>query len=236
MDLLNINTVSELNSALSSQRTATRQALLELDAVHGQLFSIESEEKDEMRVARILLDKEVRLLERYSSRPSLREFQLPYMQGFAKEGGTFGTVAIVGEVILQNICAIESRFARVHRFILMLILREIDDPSAEVVDLIDVVLRFMRIELKQELDTLPEPERQRLLRGLMRPLVEATILVLQQYRIVESPDNQGWRLTAMGRRVMLHLFDAQKFIEHIAETHLRLQQAGDATGQQTVPK
>jgi hypothetical protein len=226
MDFLNLQTVDDIKAALATQRTVTRQVLLELDGIGERELTRISSEAEDLRIANAIRAKEVRLLERYSSRPSLREFSLPHIRGIAKDGGTFGVAAIVGEVILGNVRAIEGRFSRVHRLILMLLLREIDNPSAVETDLVDFLLRFMRIELNESAQDIVGEDRHQLLRGLMRPLVEVMILVMQEYALLESPDNKGFRLTAMGRRVMLHLFDAQKFIESVAEAHHRLQQDG----------
>ena len=234
MDFLNLRTVNDLNTALHRQRTTTRQVLLELDSIGERLLPQSTTEEEELKIANEIRNREVRLLERYSARPSLREFQLPYMKGVANEGGTFGVAAIVGEVLLGNIRAIETRFARVHRSMLMLLMREIDNPKSEHHDLIDFILKFMRIDLREGAVGISEGERQRVLRGLLRPLVEVMILVMQEYGILESLDNKGFRLTAMGRRVMLHLFDAQKFIDEVARTHQRLQQEGNAVPKEVV--
>jgi hypothetical protein len=150
------------------------------------------------------------------------------MQGFAKDGGTFGVSAIVGECILANVRGIDPRFVKAHRHLLMLILREIDNPTNGASDLVAVALKFMRIHLDEDKAPQTEEERARVLYGLMRPLVEIFLLVLEEYSVLESHENQGWTLTAIGRRVMLHLFDAEKFIEHVAEVHKNLQQSGEA--------
>ena len=42
--------------------------------------------------------------------------------------------------------------------------------------------------------------------------------------MVESPDAHGYRLTPMGKRVFLHLFDVQKFIDTISTAHVRLRE------------
>ena len=59
---------------------------------------------------------------------------------------------------------------------------------------------------------------------LIRPLAEAMITVAQHYQLVEAQGDEGYVITSFGRRVMLHLFSAQQFIEAVSEAHVRLQQ------------
>jgi hypothetical protein len=224
-DFLHIHSVNELNQALSRQRALTRQALIELDAISERLLprSLNHASELEMEAAWLGFKREeVRLLAYYAGLPTLTEFErTPGLSGLAKPGGTFGLAALVGEVVLSIILSIEPRFARVHRLVMMLLLKELDSPTPATEDLVDTVLRFMRIELKDA--TLSESDRQALLRGLVRPLIDAMLMATEEYKMVESPDHQGYILTHLGQRTMLHMFDSQRFIETISEAHARLQ-------------
>lgn len=224
MDFLSLRSAQELNTAVSRQRVITRRVLLELDRLAESLVPQEMNEEDETEIAGKLRLGEVRLLKKYSALPTLRELQIqPHLRGVSGEEGTFGVAAIVGEVLLSSIRAIEPRFSRVHRLLLMLLMREIDNPEQEEADIIGIALRFMRIELKAELNGISEDERQRLLRALLRPLVETMILVMQEYGLVEWVEERGYRLTPVGKRVMMHLYDVQVFIDTVARAHIGLQ-------------
>jgi hypothetical protein len=227
-DFLHVHTINELNQALSRQRAITRQTLVELDDLSERLLprSLVESSDPEMEAAWTGLKMaEVALLARYASLPTLTEFDLtPGLSGLAKEGGTFGVAALMGEVVLSVVAATEPRFARVHRLVMMVLLKELDSPTPSDRDLVDTVLRFMRIELKESVKSLTEAERQALLRGLIRPLVDAMLMTTEQYGLAERPDQQGYILTTLGRRTLLHMFDSQRFIETITEAHARLRQ------------
>lgn len=229
-DFLHVRTVNELNQALSRQRALTRQALVELDAISERMLPRSLAEASELEMEEAWLAfkrEEIRLLERYAGMPTLTEFeQMPGLTGLAKEGGTFGVAALVGEVVLSIILSLEPQFARIHRLVLMLLLRELDSPTPADEDLVDTVLRFVTIELKDS-DTLGEATHHALRRGIVRPMVEAMLMATEEYAMVESPDHHGFILTSLGKRTMLHMFDSQRFVEAITAAHRRLQKPKD---------
>jgi hypothetical protein len=227
-DLLTIRSIPELQDALSQQRAFTRKVLEELDTLGAQLPD-EASPEEEIKVAAELKAQEYRLLARYSELPTLTEFQqLPALRGMSNAGGTFGVAAVVGEVLLSTVRGITPGFVRLHRVIMLLLLKEMDDPALADSDLVDPVVRFMRLQMHESLSKLGEEERSKLVHETVRPLVQAMLLVLHEYGVVEIPDANGYRLTPVGKRVFMHLFDVQKFIDAVSAAHIRLQGAPSA--------
>ena len=228
-DLLTIRSIPELQDALSQQRTFTRKVLEELDTLGAQLPD-EASPEEEIKVAAELKAREYHLLARYSELPTLTEFQqLPALRGMSYAGGTFGVAAVVGEVLLSTVRGIAPGFVRLHRIIMLLLLKEMDDPTSADSDLVDPVVRFMRLQMHESLSKLGEEERSKLVHETVRPLVQAMLLVLYEYGVVEIPDANGYRLTPVGKRVFLHLFDVQRFIDAVSAAHIRLQGASSVS-------
>ncbi len=223
-DLLTIQSVQELNHALSHQRASTRRALSELDSIGESLIPKEVPETDEVELAAKLRDREIQLLAQYAKLPTLGELQTSPELRDLLMSGTFSVAAIVGEVLLASVRGIEPNFARMHRHIMLLLLKELDDPTASEVNLVEPVLRFMRLELSDTLKGLQDEERRKLVQGMMRPLVHAMLTVMTEYRLVESPDAHGYILTELGKRTFLHLVSVQQFIDAVTAAHRALQQ------------
>ncbi len=221
--LFAIRTLSELNHLLHQQRSMTRQATSELDDIIKNVCTPENHE-DEEYIASITMQREFELLERYAVLPTLTEHERNvHLRDAMQPGATFAVAAIVGNVILSHLRAMANVLPRVHRMLLMLMLSEFDKPVSEDIDLVETFVRSMKIELRESLGSISEEERHKLLTAMLRPLAEAMVLVTNQYRMIENIEGEGWAITPVGQRVMMHLFDAQRFIESIGDAHRRFQ-------------
>ena len=115
-------------------------------------------------------------------------------------------------------------FVDAHRLLLMVMLAEFDKPASDDIDLVQTFSRAIKVTLdEKKTGDLPPAERQRLLRGMLSKVAEAMVLVCSQYRMIENINDEGWVLTDLGQRVMVHMFDAQRFIESVADAHKRFQ-------------
>lgn len=220
--LFEIRTVNELHHILNLQRSVTRQATLALDEIVKGV-STPSNQEDEEYLGRITMERECLLLEKYARLPTLTEHERnPSLKTMTHTGATFGVAAIVGEVILSHIRTIANKFPNAHRMLLMVMLAEFDKPVSEDIDLVDTFVRSMKVELTETLAVITEEERKRLLRAMLHPVAEAMVLVCKQYKLL-AHEEEGWVITPIGQRVMMHLFDAQRFIDSVADAHKRLQ-------------
>lgn len=221
--LFEINTINELQYILGLQRSVTRQATLALDEIIKGVATDENKD-DEEYISRITMQRETELLEKYARLPTLTELDRnPMLRNIAQSGATFGVAAIVGEVILAHLRVMVNVFPHAHRMLLMVMLAEFDKPVSEDIDLVDTFVRSMKVELSESVGVITEEERRRLLRAMLRKVAEAMVLVCNQYRLIENIRDEGWILTSLGQRVMAHLFDAQRFIDSVADAHRRLQ-------------
>jgi hypothetical protein len=223
--LFEIRTINELHHLLQVQRLVTRQASMALDEIFQDVQS-PATETDETYLAQITMERECQLLEKYARQPSLTEMERdPQLVNSFHPGATFGVASVVGEVILSHIRTMAPMFANAHRLLLMVMLSEFDKPTSDDIDLVQTFSRSIRVQLdeKQTGDLSPS-ERQRLLHGMLSKLAEAMVLVSNQYKLIENVNNEGWVLTPIGYRVMVHLFDAQRFIDSVADAHRRFQQ------------
>jgi hypothetical protein len=220
--VLHIRTVEDLHKSILLQRSVTRKVTQELDDIIKKVVTEENKDDDEY-LARMFMEHEVQLLTLYATRPTLIEYERsPSLSGVMEAGATFGVTAIVGDVLLANVRILADVFPKAHRSLLLILLDEISKPSSEDVDLVETMMRSMRIELA----TNPDPdEHQRLVRAMLTPLAKALLTVMLKYNLLAQPngEDEGYIVTALGQRVLLHLFAAQKFVEAVTEAHHRLQ-------------
>jgi hypothetical protein len=216
--LVNIRTIEDLNKILFMQRSITRRAKEELLAVASDAIldptNIEQVEK--------LMRDEGELLEKYANYPTLTEFNLmPNLEGGTKWGATFGVTLLVGELILEQVKAIQGTFESVLRPMLVLLLAELDSPQHDF--LVEPLEKSLHMTVTSNSGRdVTEEERQVFVRKLVSELVKAFIHVCSTYGVVKEVE-EGYQITSRGKRILLHLIDAQKFILDIVDAHARFQ-------------
>jgi hypothetical protein len=224
MTLLILNTIHDLNRYLSASRAMSRRALRELDQMIDELKDPKNT-AEEIDFGLEFLRREAKLIEGYARTPTLTDFSRDAsLAGIAHWGTTFCVSTLFSEIILGNIRAIEERFVKAHRMLAILLMKELDDPSPGLdTDLVDTALRFMKIELRQDLGALSATDRTKLLRSMVTPVVTAMMSVFMSFGLVRYVDEGGYALTDVGTHVLYHLFDAQTFIDEIVATHADFQ-------------
>lgn len=222
--LFEIHTIKELHHILQVQRSITRQASMALDEIIQGVQS-PATDQDEEYLARITMERERQLLEKYARLPTLTELDRePKLATAMHSGATFGVAAVVGEVILSHIRVMAPVFIAAHRLLLMVMLAEFDKPASDDINLVQTFSRSIKAQLDEKATgPLTEAERRRLFESMLSKVAEAMVLVTSKYGLIENVNNEGWVLTGMGQRVMMHLFDAQRFIDSVAEAHRRFQ-------------
>jgi hypothetical protein len=218
MALLVLNTISDLNRYLSAQRAMSRRALRELDQIIEEVQSI----SNDAEIASILMSRQKDLIEKYAITPTLLEFSKnPSLDGISHWGTTFCVTVLFSEIILSHVRILEEKFVRVHRLLAMLLMKEMDSPSPGDNDLVDTAMSFIKIELRQDMECLSEAERTNLIRKMISPLVTAMLTVFVNFDLVAFKEGEGYYLTDIGRQVLYHLFDGQRFIDEVVAAHER---------------
>ena len=219
--MLSLKTVDELNKVLHLQKTITQRAKVELLAIARDELVPEGDDFTEEQVAGFM-EQEQRLLGKYASYPTLTEFAInpkTYDQG--KWGATFGVALIVGELVFEQVRHMQPQFGSVLRQMFILLLNELDNPTHEY--LVQPLEKSLKFEVTSEDGGEVPSEKQKLyVRSLVQGLIEDFIMVATEYGIVDTTE-EGFFITEMGKRVLLHMLDVSKFIEEMLEAHGRFQ-------------
>ncbi len=225
--LFNIRNVEDLKKVLLRQKLCTRQAAEELAKIASnenlQEVEGEPEEKQKEKVFTIIRAEQI-LLEKYAMYPTMTEFNaMPNTPDLAiKWGATFGVALLVGELIIEQVRQLQGTFEQALRTLYLVLLCELNDPKSEY--MIESLEKAVRIEMKDKSGVPLPPDRQIAFKHkLLRQLVEAFCLVSVSYGVMGAHEGEAYSLTPLGRRVMMHLIDAQKYINIISEAHKRFQ-------------
>lgn len=211
--IVEINNVEELKKVLFLQRTISQRAKNEL---------FETALEDEAGNLPECIEKRKLLLEKYAKYPTLAEFAYnPGMGDRTKWGATFGVTVLVGELIIEQIKHMHIHFKPVVRQMYVLLLNELDNPQHEY--LVEPLENALRMEVTDESGgAVSEKQRKQCIRGLVHELVDDFIIISVEYGLVEAKEC-GFVITPVGRRVLLHLLDAIRFIEEMTTAHARFQ-------------
>lgn len=229
-NLLVINSIEDLKKILFLQKTISQQAQQEMLAIMGDslIYSGGDGESEERIVedAKRLFSKEKQLLEKYASYPTLTEFALqPKLGDASKWGATFGVALICGELIFEQVKAMQPHFESVIRQMFILLLNELDHPNPENKYLIDPLVKALKFNVDSEDGTdVSSDKKLAYIQALVNKLVEDFLLVSIEYGLVESKPT-GYAITVLGRRVMFHLMDATKYMDEMTKAHERFQTA-----------
>jgi hypothetical protein len=207
-----IRSEDELQKILFIQRSCTRAAENEILAL-----AIDNREPEKYIAAG------KKLLDKYATYPTLTEFASnPNLANVYKWGATFGVTAVVGSLIIEGTKVLQPKFAPALRRMLLLFLKELDQPEHKN------FTKYLWGELRMGFvkDYLPETtpiqwEIDRMQTDL-RLAIETLTLVCSQYGLVIS-DGEKALLTPTGKRVLIHLVDAARFIDEMTKAHGKFQ-------------
>src|SRR5271166_5029079 len=195
--LLPIHSVEELKKILFIQKTVT-------DRAKAEMLSIATDGVGNPKAAPQFIAEERKLLEKYAAYPTLSEMSAEpeaLMNG-TKWGATFGVAALVGGLILEELKRMQPHLEPVLRNMLMLLLDELNYPRHRY--LIEPLERNMTITSKANPTKAAAIKRQ-----VCTDLADAMVAVGTQFGIVKGGSNNGVVLTPLGRRVFLHMVDAE---------------------------
>jgi hypothetical protein len=219
--VVNLRTVEDLKKILFVQRMITAQAKKELLAVASDAELLQGPGEIEKKAAAFMAD-ERKILEKYANNPTLTEFNLmPNLEGGTRWGATFAVTLLVGELILEQVKAMQEKFEPFLRRMLLILLIELDNPRHRY--LVEPMEKALKFNINKPDGSVVSPEDQQAYqRRLVHNLAESFLIICTEYGLVESKTS-GFSITAMGRRVLLHLLDADKFVEILVEAHTRFQ-------------
>jgi hypothetical protein len=219
--IVTLRTVEDLKKVLFMQRLITGQAKKELLAVASDAELLQDPTNAQKKAAAFMAD-ERKILEKYANNPTLTEFNLmPNLAAGTRWGATFGVTLLVGELILEQVKAMQGLFEPMLRRLFLILLMELDRPKHHyLVEPLEKALRF-KIN-KPDGGPVPLEEQEAYRKRLVHNLAESFIIVSIEYGLVQTK-SEGFQITNLGKRVLLHLLDAEKFVTLLVEAHARFQ-------------
>ena len=228
--LVPLDTLEDLKRVLFVQETIAQEVRREMMATATTEELAKGKLSGPEEVKRIVL-AHGRLLEKYAKYPTLSEFSFhPSLVGATKWGATFGVAIMVRALVIDQVRIsllknIPFRpFLPYMDLIHLLVLKELDNPTHEY--LIEPLEEALKVSVTVEgagtkVEATDEQGRQ-FTRRLLYQLVERLLLSSAQYSIVMQVP-MGFAITDTGRRVLLHLTDADIFLKELVEAHRRFQ-------------
>jgi len=218
--IVQLRNLDDLKKVLFLQKTIITRAKNELMAV----ISDSSLEEDPLSSANRFLAEEKKLLEKYAKYPTLTEFQLmPNSYDGYKWGATFGVTLLIGELIFEHLRSAHQHFGPAIRQLFVLLLSELDHPQHEY--LIEPLEKHLRFRVTDEAGEAVSEERQKaFVRDFVNQLANTMVALCEGYGLVKVRKG-GVSITPLGKRVLLHLVDASKFVEDMTKAHAKFQTA-----------
>jgi hypothetical protein len=215
--IVQLKNLDDLKKVLFLQKTITQQAKNELLAIGEN--SMDSGDVTEQ--VRIFMAEQRKVLDKYAKYPTLTEFQLmPNSYDGYKWGATFGVTLLVGELIFEQLKSAHPHFGPIIRQLFILFLSELDNPQHEY--LIEPLEKAARLRLTSNGEDLSQEKQDAYKRGLLNQFAETVVSLGEGYGYLKSKPG-GVVITPLGRRVLLHLVDASRFIEDMTAAHSKFQ-------------
>ena len=220
--IVNLRTMDDLKKVMTVQRVITERAKHELVSVASDSQLLDDPTQMEQKT-REFMAAERKILEKYAKNPTLTEFNMmPNLKGGTHFGATFGVTVLVGELILEQVKVMQDKFKNVLRGMFLILLMELDRPRHRY--LIEPLEKAMKFHIsKPNGDPVPLEEQAIAKKKMCASLAESFLVVSKEYGLVDvGAHGAGWSLTPIGKRVLLHLLDAEKFVTLLTEAHTRL--------------
>jgi hypothetical protein len=217
--IVQLKNLDDLKKVLFLQKTITAQAKNELLAAVSD-NSLDAS-GDVMEQAHQFMAEEQKVLAKYAKYPTLTEFQLmPNSYDGYKWGATFGVTLLVGELIFEQLKQAHPHFTPVIRQLFILFLSELDNPQHEY--LIEPLEKALRFKVTSDGEEIAMDKQKAYMRGLVNQFAETTVSLGESYGYIKSKPG-GVAITDLGRRILLHLVDASRFVEDMTAAHSKFQ-------------
>ena len=219
--LARLESVDDLKRVLFMQKTIAQTVRREMKELMSTKELMEGKVTGPEEVKRVI-SAQAKLLGKYASYPTLSEFAFhPDLAGASKWGATFGVAIMTRILVVDQVKAMLPQFSAVARNMYRIILQELDNPTHEY--LIEPLEKALKVSVTTEDGGVaPVEESKEMTRKLIYQLAEACIVVSMQYGLVGGQPG-GFVITPLGRRVLLHLIDADVFLDQLTEAHKRFQ-------------
>lgn len=208
--LIPIRNAEDLKKILFIQKTVTEQA-------KNEMLAVATDGIQDPKTAKAFIAEERKLLEKYANYPTLTEFaDSPDLTNGAKWGATFGVTILVGGLIIKEVETRLPHMKPVLRHMVMLLLKELHKPEHRY--LIEPLEQNLKINSK----SMAEGQRSAVKRQIVMELADVIIGVGSRYGLMTKKDGTVM-ITPVGRRVLFHMVDAQRFIDEMSKAHIRFQ-------------
>lgn len=216
--IVQLKNLDDLKKILFLQKTITAQAKNELIAA---ISDNTLESGDVLEQAQTFVKEERKVLAKYAAYPTLTEYQLmPNSYDGYKWGATFGVTLLVGELIFEQLKTAHPHFTPVIRQLFILFLSELDNPQHEY--LIEPLEKALRFKVTSDGEEIAMDKQKSYMRGLVNQFAETIVSLGDGYGFVKMKTG-GVAITPLGRRLLLHLVDASKFVEDMTAAHVKFQ-------------
>jgi hypothetical protein len=218
--IVQLNSLDDLKKIIFLQKTITSQAHNEL-LLSADDTSISLEE-DTIEQAKKFVVEETKVLEKYAKYPTLTECQLmPNSYDGYKWGSTFGVTLLVGELIFKQLVAAHPQFTPAIRQLYIIFLTELDNPQHEY--LIEPLEKCLKYTVTSESgEEFSIDKEKQFIRDLVTGMTDTMVAVSEGYGIIRVKKG-GILLTPRGKRILLHLVDASKFVDEMTKAHTKFQ-------------
>lgn len=220
--LVPLDNLEDLKHVLFAQKTIGQEVRREMIslATSMELATGKVSGPEEMRR---IITGQTKLLDKYAKYPTLSEFSFhPSLSGGTKWGATFGVAIMVKALIVDQIKATMPMFAPFMRNVYLIILKELNNPTHEfLIEPLEEVVKF-RVTAGEGGEEINDDKSKMLTRRLLYQATERLLMISVQYGVVEAAPI-GFAISDLGRRVLLHMIDADIFLNELTAAHKRFQ-------------
>ncbi len=208
--LIPIRNAEDLKKILFIQKTVTEQA-------KNEMLAVATDGIQDPKTAKAFIAEERKLLEKYANYPTLTEFaESPDLTNGAKWGATFGVTILVGGLIIKEVETRLPHMKPVLRHMVMLLLKELHKPEHRY------LIEPLENNLKMNSKSMAQGQQSAVKRQIVMELADVIIGVGARYGLMTKKDGTVM-ITPVGRRVLFHMVDAQRFIDEMSKAHAHFQ-------------
>ncbi len=224
--ILRVETLDDLKRILFIQRKVTRRAHDELEAIADD--NVLGAIPDPAQIKKFMAE-EIELLRSYAMRPTLTEWAQSgglsegCHEGATTWGATFGVAIIVGSLVIEQVRQMHPTLGAGIRNIFLTLLSAESQALATEGDSEGYNLMMHFSIANPDGTPIDDPAAKESARLTLEAVVHTLVATCIEYGILTERENGGHVITEMGRRVLFHMLDVNKFIAIMGEAHKKFQ-------------